>query len=128
MTPETQERLDKAREYLAKARNLLDVVHYADEAGRAAYLAGFHAAEALISERTGKVAHTHDGVNSQFNLLTRGDARVDDELRAFLGRTYNLKAIVDYETGPGSVVTPERAEEALAAALRFVEVVAALLA
>jgi hypothetical protein len=32
-------------------------VHYNDEAGRAAYLAGFHAAEALISERTGKVAH-----------------------------------------------------------------------
>jgi uncharacterized protein (UPF0332 family) len=127
VTPETQEHLDKAREYLAKARNLLDVMHYADEAGRAAYLAGFHAAEALISERTGKVAHTHDGVNSQFNLLTRGDARVGDELRAFLGRTYNLKALADYETGPGSVVTPERAEEALAVALRFVEVVAALL-
>ena len=61
----------KAREYLVKARALLDIVHFADEAGRAAYLAGFHAAEALISERPNKVAHTHDGVNSQFNLLTR---------------------------------------------------------
>jgi uncharacterized protein (UPF0332 family) len=127
VTPETQEHLDKAREYLTKARNQLDVLHYADEAGRAAYLAGFHAAEALISERTGKVAHTHEGVNSQFNLLTRGDPRVDDELRAFLGRTYNLKALADYETGPGSVVTPERAEAAIATAIRFVEAVAALL-
>ena len=36
MTPETAEHLDKAREYLTKARNLLDVPHYRDEA-RAAY-------------------------------------------------------------------------------------------
>jgi len=103
-------------------------MHYNDEAGRAAYLAGFHAAEALISERTGKLARTHDGVNSQFHLLTRGDARVDDELRAFLGRAYNLKAIADYETGPGSVVPLERVEAAIATAIRFVEVVAVLLA
>ncbi len=39
-------------------------MHCNDEAGRAAYLAEFHAAEALISERTGKLARTHDGVNS----------------------------------------------------------------
>jgi uncharacterized protein (UPF0332 family) len=128
VTPETEQHLAKAREYLVKARGLLDVMHYADEAGRAAYLAGFHAAEALISERTGRVAHTHDGVNSQFNLLTRGDARVDIALRAFLGRAYNLKAIADYETGPGSFVSAEQAEAALATAVRFVDVVAALLA
>jgi len=54
VTPETKEHLDKAREYVIKARNLLDVMHYNDEAGRAAYLAAFHAAQALISERTGK--------------------------------------------------------------------------
>jgi uncharacterized protein (UPF0332 family) len=99
VTPETAEHLDKAREYLTKARNLLDVMHYNDEAGRAAYLAGFHAAQALISERTGRVAKTHDGVNSQFNLLTRDDARVDTELRSFLGRAYNLKAVADYRQG-----------------------------
>ena len=52
MTPEAREHLDRAREYLTKGRSLLDVLHFADEAGRAAYLAGFHAAEALISERT----------------------------------------------------------------------------
>lgn len=34
MTPETAEHLDKAREYLSKARNLLYVMHYNDEAGR----------------------------------------------------------------------------------------------
>lgn len=128
MTPETAEHLDKAREYLTKARNLFDVMHYHDEAGRAAYLAGLHAAQALISERTGRVAKTHDGVNSRFNLLTRGDARIGDELRGFLGRAYNLKAVADYETGPGSIVPPERVEAALATAVRFVEAVAGLLA
>ena len=128
MTPETQGHLDKAREYLEKARALLDVLHFNDEAGRAAYLAGFHAAQALISERTGRIARTHQGVNSQFNLLTQGDARVDADLRAFLGRTYNLKAIADYETGPGSHVSAEMAREAVQTARRFVEAVAALLA
>jgi uncharacterized protein (UPF0332 family) len=128
VTPETAEHLDKAREYLTKARNLLDVMHYHDEAGRAAYLAGFHAAQALISERTGRVTKTHDGVNSRFNLLTRGDARIDDELRSFLGRAYNLKAVADYETGPGSIVPLERVEAALATAVAFVEAVARLLA
>jgi uncharacterized protein (UPF0332 family) len=128
VTPEAAEHLDKAREYLVKARGLLDVMHYNDEAGRAAYLAGFHAAQALISERTGRVPKTHDGVNSQFGLLTRDLAAVAAELRNFLGRAYNLKAVADYETGPGSIVPRERVEAALATAIRFVDVVAELLA
>jgi uncharacterized protein (UPF0332 family) len=108
VTPETREHLDKAREYLTKARGLLDVMHYNDEAGRAAYLSGFHAAQALISERTGKIAKTHEGVNSQFNLLTKGNPRVDTELRRFLSQAYNLKAVADYEAGPESIIPVER--------------------
>ena len=53
MTPEAEEHLEKAHETLIKARGLLEVMHYSDEAARAAYLAGFHAAQALISEWTG---------------------------------------------------------------------------
>ena len=44
-------------------------MYYNDEAGQAAYLAGSHAAEALISEDTAKLARTHDGANSRFHLL-----------------------------------------------------------
>ena len=33
----------------------------ADAAGRTAYLAGFHAAQALIFERTGRAVKTHRG-------------------------------------------------------------------
>jgi uncharacterized protein (UPF0332 family) len=66
-------------------------------------------------------------VNSQFNLLIRDDARVDVELRGFLGRAYNLKAVADYETGPGSVVPLERVEAAIATARRFVACIEELL-
>jgi uncharacterized protein (UPF0332 family) len=124
VTPEAAEHLDKARDYLAKARALIDVLHYADEAGRAAYLAGFHAAQAFIIERTGKVAKTHEGVHSQFNRLARNDPRFDLELRRFLSRTYDLKATADYLAGPGSTVSVERAEGALTTAMRLVECIA----
>ena len=127
MTPETKEHLDKAREYLTKARGLLDVLHYNDEAGRAAYLAALHAANALISERTGKIATSHGGVNSQFNLLTKDEPSIDHELRHFLPQAYNLKTVADYETGPGSIVPRERVEAAIATATRFVNCIAALI-
>jgi uncharacterized protein (UPF0332 family) len=125
--PEAAEHLDRAAEYLTKARNLLDVLHYNDEAGRAAYLAALHAAQALIFERTGRVVSSHGGLNSQFNLLTRGDPRVDAELRRFLPYAYDLKMLADYEAGPGSVVPLERVEGVIRTARRFVDVVTELL-
>ena len=63
---------------------------------------------------------THGGVNAEFHRLIRGDARIDQELRAFLGFAYGLKAIADYETGPGAEVSPALATEAIATARRFV--------
>jgi uncharacterized protein (UPF0332 family) len=98
-----------------------------EAAGRTAYLAGFHAAQALISERTGHAVKTHAGVKAEFHRLVRGDARVDDELRAFLGFAYNLKAIADYQAGPGSDVSPELAKESIEAARRFVAKIADLI-
>jgi uncharacterized protein (UPF0332 family) len=78
-------------------------IHYNEAAGRTAYLAGFHAAQALISARTGRAVKTHGGVRTEFHRLVRGDPDLDDSLRDFLGATYNLKAIADYETGPGPI-------------------------
>src|SRR5262245_58401892 len=51
-----------------------------------AYLAAFHAAQALIAERTGRTAKTHKGAHAQFARLTRGEPRLDVELRRFLAR------------------------------------------
>jgi uncharacterized protein (UPF0332 family) len=119
---------------LAKAQHLLteaDImlgVGLNDAAGRTAYLAGFHAAQAFIFERDGKVFKTHHGVQTEFLRLTKDDPRADGEMRLFLSRTYNLKAIADYETGPGSDVSAERAAAAVEDGKRFVMHFAALVA
>ena len=59
--------------------------------------------------------------------LTKDDPRVDAELRLFLSRAYNLKAIADYETGPGSEITAERATVAVETGKRFVAHIAGLI-
>lgn len=128
MKTETADFLAKARELLSKARNQLEILHYNDEAGRAAYLAGLHAAQALIFERTGKISKQHRGVQRLLQQVTKDEPRFDMELRAFLGRTYNLKAIADYLTGPGSEVSVEQAEQAIATAERFIACIVELLA
>lgn len=60
------------------------------------------------------------GVNTEFQRLTRNDSQLDPDLRTFLSRAYDLKSIADYETGPGSTVSAERAAEAVATAETFV--------
>src|SRR5262249_16938604 len=101
--------------------------HWPDEAGRAAYLAGLHAAQALIFQTTGRKRKRHSTVQGEFAQLVRDAPRFDRELRAFLPRAYNLKAIADYLTGPGSQVTADQAQEAITTAVRLVATISALL-
>ncbi len=126
MKPETSEFLAKARELVRRAPALL-AQEFTDEAGRAAYFAGFHAAQALIFEKTGRSSKTHSGVQAEFARLVKNDLVVDQELRAFLGRAYNLKAVADYEAGPGSKVSTARAAEAKTSATRLVETIEMLM-
>ena len=98
MTPEAQE-------YLDKARAMLEVIHYSDEAARAAYLAGFHAAQALICERTGRIAKSRSGMRSLFARLAKDDPRIDRTATRFLGRAYRFTEITDYGTSPQALVT-----------------------
>jgi uncharacterized protein (UPF0332 family) len=60
MTPEAARYLAKARRCLADAQKSLGF-GLANEAGRGAYLAAFHASQALIFERAGKQAETGQG-------------------------------------------------------------------
>lgn len=99
-----------------------------NDAGRNAYLAAFHAAQALIFERTEKVAKTHRGAHSEFARLTKDEPMVRQSFRAFLAQAYNLKAVADYETGPDSLVPMERAAAAIETAGRFIDCVSKLLA
>lgn len=124
MKPETAAFLRKAREFVTKAKGMLD--NWPDEAGRTAYLAGLHAAQALIVERTGSVIKRHRGVQRVFGRMVRDEPKFDTDLRTFLGRTYNLKAIADYATGEAEV-TSEEAQHAIDSASRFIDAVEVLL-
>lgn len=101
MTPEASLYLGKARDLLDQAEVMVGVQLF-EAAGRTAYLAGFHAAQAFLFEQTGKIFKTHKGVQGEFGRLVKDDPRFDLELRAFLGRAYDLKTIADYESGPGA--------------------------
>jgi uncharacterized protein (UPF0332 family) len=122
VTPETGYSLEKARLSLDHARTFLGL-GLCEEAGRAAYLAAFHAAQAFIFERSGQVAKTHKGVHSRFAELTASEPGIDTELRRFLPRAYDLKTISDYGIGPDAVVPLEKAEAAIEIAERFINVV-----
>jgi uncharacterized protein (UPF0332 family) len=119
VTPEARLFLEKAQKLLVRADTMLGV-GLNDDAGRTAYLAGFHAAQALIFERLGKVFKSHKGVQTEFLRLTKDDPRFQPEHRIFLSQTYNLKAIADYETGPGSEVSAERAAAVVEMGKQFV--------
>jgi uncharacterized protein (UPF0332 family) len=127
MTPETAQFLAKADKLLHEADAMLSI-NLNDAAGRTAYLAGFHAAQAFISEKTSRMVKTHKGVLTEFQRLTKDDLTFAPELRGFLSQAYNLKAIADYETGPGAEVSAEQATRALAQAKCFVARLESLLA
>jgi uncharacterized protein (UPF0332 family) len=119
VTPQAERFLQNANDHLGRARVMVgDGLNY--DAGRAAYLAAFHAAQALIFERTGKVFKSHKGVNIEFLRLTKDDARFPAEQRGFLSRAYDFKAVADYDTGPIAEVSYQEAVDALEAARKFV--------
>jgi uncharacterized protein (UPF0332 family) len=126
VTPEIGELLAKARDCLSRARIIL-AAGVGEDAGRDAYLAGFHAAQAVIRARTGKTAKTHRGVHRLLSQLARGEPQLAG-LALFLSQAYNLKAVADYELGPSAGVPLDRASEAIDRAAQFIDQVAALLA
>ena len=126
MKPQTSALLDKARELLSRADTMFDI-GLNEDAGRTAYLAGLHAGQAFIFESTGRVFRKHSGVQREFARLAKNEPSFDPDLRTFLARTYSLKAIADYETGPGARVSAESARAAIETARRFVEHVIALI-
>ncbi len=126
MTPEAARYLEKARQCLSNARANLSI-DLSNDAGRNAYFAAFHAAQAFIFGRTGKAAKTHQGVQSEFNRMARDEPGIDKSFPAFLSQAYNLKAVADYETGPDSVVPLERSASAIETAGRFIDCIAGLI-
>ena len=85
MKPESARFIERARITLGCAEVMLKV-DLNEDAGRAAYLACFHAAQAYGFEPTDKVAKTHHGVHTEFLRSTRDDRRVDPDLRPLPGQ------------------------------------------
>ena len=125
MKPETERYLDKARQGLNEARAVAGI-ELAEAAGRAAYLAMFHAAQALIFERIGKVPKTHHGVHAQFSRLAKNEPRIG-ELPRFLSQAYDFKTVADYEIGPDATVPLGEAISATDTAQRFIDRIVELL-
>lgn len=126
MTPEAGDYLAKAREELAEAGAIMGI-GLAKAAARGAYYAAFHASEALLVARTGRIAKTHTGVRAALAQLLRGPPPSDRDLLTFLTRAYKYKEIGDYGVGPGIAITIGDAEALLAGADRFIARVTALL-
>ncbi len=126
MTPEASDYLRKAREDLGDARKIA-AINLARAAARSAYYAAFHAAEALIFERTGKIAKTHSGVRTVFASLLTEAADDERSLLKFLAQAYKFKEIGDYGVGEAAVVTDEDAKILIAGAERFLRIVSTCL-
>jgi uncharacterized protein (UPF0332 family) len=114
--------LVKARRSLEEAQAVRDIGLF-EAAGRAAYLAAFHAAQALILARTDKTAKTHSGVRSEFARLAKDDPGLDRGLAAFLAQAYNLKIAADYAVDLNRMPGVDDAAEAIEGAKRFVQAV-----
>jgi uncharacterized protein (UPF0332 family) len=126
VTPEAARFLEKARECLTDAVRYQSIVPRI--AGREAYLAAFHAAQALLCERTGKVPKTHRGLRAQFARLAKNEPRIDHTLSEFLGQAYELNSLADCGTGTEAKISATTAAAAVAMAGRFVDCIADLLA
>jgi len=82
VTPEAARYLQKARQCLSNARANLRI-GLSNDAGRNAFFAAFHAAQAFIFNRAGKAAKTHQGVQSEFTQLAKDEKMNRTSTRVF---------------------------------------------
>ena len=125
MTPEAEQYLKKARQCLAHATTII-TLPIPEVAGKEAYLAGYHAAEAVIFERTGKTAKTHKGVRASFARVSVNEPTLR-EFTAFLAQGYELKSLADYGVDPDLHVSVDDAKTAIDTAGRLLRCVTELL-
>ncbi len=116
----------KSQYTLEKAARMLEL-EYADDAGRLAYIAGFHAALAFISLRSDKTPKTHSGTRSEFANLARHEPVIDRIYTTFLAESYKLKTFADYGIEDEAIVTLSEAQDAINLATRFVELIESLI-
>ena len=119
MTPQTANFVAAALEALSDAKGNMSINIYR-QAARLAYYAQFHAAQALIFERTGKITKTHKGVQAQFHKLGTTEPRLAPGFPGNLSAAYRYKQIADYDAGAAVPVTQTEARDAIEVAEQFV--------
>ena len=124
--PETAAYLEKARQMLDEAR-IVAANDLAGAAGRAAYLAAYHSAQAFVFDATGRAPKSHSGARSEFARLARTEPRIDRAFPTFLARAYRLKEYADYAVGHRPGITVAEAGQAIAIATRFVDAIERIL-
>ncbi len=127
MKDQTAPYLANADRDLGEARTIM-AAGIARQAARLSYLAQFHAAQALIIERTGKFAKTDKGVRALFHQLAKAEASLDQRLASTLTAAYHFKEAVDYEVDDDANKAPEEAAAAIASAEHFIAEVKRVLA
>jgi len=125
MRPETAGLIEKARECLADAIRFRPFGTRV--ASREAYLAAFHAAQALIYEHTSRIAKTHRGVRTQFSRLAREMPNIDPGLGSVLAHGYAIKSRADYGTGQQGQISMRSADETIEDATRFLRTIEEIL-
>jgi uncharacterized protein (UPF0332 family) len=127
MKPQAVAYLASAEEALAEAKQIL-AINIPRQAARLAYYAQFRAAQALIFERTDKIAKTHKGVQTFFHRLIKQETDIDRRLAGDLSASYHFKEAADYETGTAGAISSVDAAEAIRTAEHFVAVIRTVLA
>jgi uncharacterized protein (UPF0332 family) len=96
----------------------------ADVAAREAYLASFHAAQAILFERKGAAPKTHGGVHGASGQLALSEPRLGRRLGRVLNKAFLDKQVADYAIDRD--IEPSEAEEALRNAKEFVGTIEAV--
>jgi uncharacterized protein (UPF0332 family) len=125
MTPELADSLHYAESCLQDAKTTQPFVPRM--AAREAYTAAYHAAEAYVFHRTGKIAKTHSGLRSEFGRLAKDEPRMTSEFTRFLANAYELKSQADYNTKPETPITAQAADDAIRTTERFIALIKTLL-
>ena len=115
--------LDKADDDLRLASAFIELSP--EQAGRLAYMATFHAAQAAILAVSGRVPKTHSGTRHAFGKLVIAESALGPELGRFLARAYESKDIADYQTEYR--VDPASTEQVIEGARQVVAKVSAFL-
>ncbi len=126
MTPAAGQSLAAAHRSLADGEVILGV-RIPRVAAREAYMAAFHAAEALVVEKTGKAVKTHAGLRTEFARLAQATDRIERWMTTFLANGSRFKSLSDYDVTQETPITVANAEALIAEARTFVARIGELL-